>query len=332
MTNTDSPTGMPIDADDVGRAAARLDGVAHRTPALVSRTLDGHTSGSLHLKAEHLQRIGAFKFRGAYNAVASLDPGERDRGVVTYSSGNHGQAVAQAAALLDVTARVVMPADAPQVKLAAVRGYGAQVVTFDRYVDDREEIAARIQREHGSVLVPPYDDEIVMAGQGTAALELLEDVADLDLLVSPVGGGGLLAGCAVAARSLRPDIELIGVEPEGRRAARDSIATGTIVRGSIPRTVCDGQQSAQIGTRPLAVFRDLGVKVVGVEDDAVVAAVRFLALRMKQVVEPSGASALAAILSGVVPVRGRRVGVVLSGGNVEPTVLAEILAPTIEDA
>ncbi len=331
MTAPPAAGAPAVDADDVHRAARRLDGVAHRTPVLTSSTLDAATGARLFLKAEHLQRIGAFKFRGAYNAISSLTPEERARGVVTFSSGNHGQAVARAAALLGVGATVVMPADAPPVKLAATRGYDAEVVTFDRYRDDRHAVAEAVQRERGAVLVPPYDDPTVIAGQGTAALELLEDVDDLDLLVTPVGGGGLLAGCAVAARSREPGIELVGVEPGARHAARNAVAAGHVVEGEIPVTICDGQQSRSIGEHPLAVFVHFGVRVVGVDDDAVRETVRTLALRCKQVVEPSGASALAAVLSGALPVAGRRVGVILSGGNIAPEVLAGILTGAAPD-
>lgn len=334
MTSTPPPASgdeLPITVDDVYRAAARLDGVAHRTPVLTSRTLDEATGARLFLKAEHLQRIGAFKFRGAYNAIAALDETARRNGVVTFSSGNHGQAVTHAAALLGTRATVVMPSDAPGVKLAATRGYGARVVTYDRYAEDRAALTAQIVADEGSVLIPPFDHADVMAGQGTAALELLEDVADLDVLITPIGGGGLLSGCAVAARALPGDIAVYGAEPDLRRAARDSLASGSVVHGEIPRTICDGQQSTGIGERPLRVLGALGVEVVGVTDDAVADTVRTLAMRTKQVVEPSGASALAAVLDGAVPVAGRRVGVVLSGGNIAAEVLARILGAAAPD-
>lgn len=316
---------LPITIEDVRRAARRLRGVTHRTPALTSATLDARTGGQLYLKAEHLQRVGAFKLRGAYNAIAALNAETRARGVVAFSSGNHAQAVACAAARLGITATIVMPHDAPSVKLAATRGYGAEVVHYDRYREDRREIGRQLAEERGATVIPPYDHPEVMAGQGTVALELLEQVPDLDLLVVPVGGGGLLSGCAVAARTLAPDIELVGVEPESRRAARDALARGQVVEVPVPQTILDGQQTPEVGHRPLAVLAALVDRVVGVSDEEAADTVRLLVERTKQVVEPSGASALAAVLAGRIPVEGRRVGVVLSGGNVAPDALARIL-------
>jgi threo-3-hydroxy-L-aspartate ammonia-lyase len=292
---------------------------------LTSTTLGALTGGSIHLKAEHLQRVGAFKFRGAYNAVAALAPEVRARGIVAFSSGNHAQAVALACRLQGVRATIVMPHDAPPVKLAATEGYGAEVVRYDRYTEDRAAIGAAIAAERGATVVPPFDHPDVVAGQGTAALELLEDVPDLDLLIAPIGGGGLLAGCTAAARGLVPDIEVIGVEPAERRAARDALAAGVVVEVPAVRSLLDGQQTTHIGEVPLATLAAGGVEVVGVSDDAALDAVAWLATRMKQVVEPSGASALAAVLDGTIDVRGRRVGIVLSGGNVDPAVLARAL-------
>jgi threo-3-hydroxy-L-aspartate ammonia-lyase len=293
---------------------------------LTSRSLDTRVRARLHLKAEHLQRVGAFKLRGAYNAIAALDPEVRERGIVAFSSGNHAQAVACAAGLLGVPATIVMPTDAPSVKLAATRGYGAEVILYDRYTQDRRAIGRELAAERGATVVPPYDHPDVMAGQGTVALELLEEVPDLDLLVVPVGGGGLLSGCAVAARALAPGIELVGVEPAERRAARDALAAGEVIEVEVPRTILDGQQTPEIGHAPLAVLAALVDRVIGVTDEEVAATVRLLVERTKQVVEPSGASALAAVLAGHVPVEGRRVGIVLSGGNVAPDLLARILA------
>ncbi len=318
-------TPLPIGLGDVRRAAARLHGVAHRTPVLTSRHLDGLTGASLHLKAEHLQRVGAFKFRGGYNAVAALPAEVRARGVVAFSSGNHAQAVAAAAQLLQVHATIVMPEDAPAVKLEATRGYGAEVVLYDRYTQDRLAIATDIANARGATLIPPYDHPEVMAGQGTTALELLDQVPAIDLLVVPVGGGGLLSGCAVAASALAPGIEIVGVEPEGRRAARDAMAAGAVVEVDVPRTLLDGQQTPNIGALPLRVLMALVDRVVGVTDAEAAHAVRVLATRTKQLVEPSGAAGLAAVLAGHVPVAGRRVGIVLSGGNVAAPGLARIL-------
>lgn len=298
---------------------------------LSSRHLDVRTNATLLLKAEHLQRVGAFKLRGATNALAALPDAVRARGVVAFSSGNHAQAVACAAARFGVPATIVMPEDAPAVKVAATRGYGARVVTYDRYTQDRAAIGAAIAAEQGASLIPPFDHPEVMAGQGTAARELLDEVRHLDVLVVPVGGGGLIGGCAVAARAVCPDVEVVGVEPARRRAARDALAAGEVVEVPVPRTMLDGQQTTTIGQRPLAVLRALGVRVVGVEDAEVAHAVRVLALRLKQVVEPSGAAGLAAVLAGHVAVEGRRVGIVLSGGNIAPEVLAGILSAPERD-
>jgi threo-3-hydroxy-L-aspartate ammonia-lyase len=314
-----------VTIEDVHRAAGRLDGVAHRTPVLTSRTLDRWAGGQLFLKGEHLQRVGAFKFRGAYNALAALAPETRGRGVVAFSSGNHAQAVALAAALLGMPATIVMPTDAPPIKLAATRGYGAEVVTYDRYTEDRAAIATGLARDRGATLLPPFDHPDVIAGQGTAVLELLQEVPDLDLLVVPIGGGGLLAGSAIAGRSLRPDLEVVGVEPAGRRAARDALAGGEVVEVAVPRTALDGQQTSHIGRLPLAILGALVDRVEGVSDADTLATVRALAIRCKQVVEPSGASALAAVLAGIVPADGCRTGIVLSGGNVAPERLAAAL-------
>ena len=321
-TSTDA---LPIDLDDVHAAAARLSGVANTTPVLRSRSLDAHVGARVHLKGEHLQRVGAFKFRGAYNAIALLPPEDRARGIAAYSSGNHAQAVACAAALLGAPATIVMPEDAPTVKLAATRGYGAEVVTYDRYTEDRLAVGERVAEQRGATLVPPFDHADVIAGQGTAALELVEAVADLDVLVVPVSGGGLIAGCAVAAKGLNPRLRVLGVEPAGRWAARSALERDEVVTVDVPRTVLDGQQTPALGKLPFAIIRNLVDEVVGVEDDAVLATVRTLALRMKQVVEPSGASGLAAVLDGAVESHGGDIGVILSGGNIAPRIFAELL-------
>lgn len=321
-------TRLPIDPDGVARAAARLQGVAHRTPVLTSRRLDATTSASLHLKAEHLQRVGAFKFRGGYNAVAALTPQVRARGVVAFSSGNHAQAIALACALHGVPATIVMPSDAPAVKLAATRGYGAEVILYDRYGEERAAIGHRVAAERGATVLPPFDHPDVMAGQGTVGLELAEQVPDLDLLLVPVGGGGLLSGCAVAVTAALGTVEIVGVEPAERPAARRAMAAGEVVEVAVPRTILDGQQTPHVGVRPLAVLRALVDRVIGVTDEEVLAAIRELALCTKQVVEPSGAAALAAVLAGRVEVTGRRVGIVLSGGNLTPEVLRRALPST----
>jgi threonine dehydratase len=272
---------------------------------------------TVRLKPENLQRIGAFKFRGAYNAIASLDPAERARGVVTASSGNHAQAVALSAALHGTTAIILMPEDAPESKAAATEGYGARIVRFDRYTADREALMAEAVERDGLALVHPYDDERVMAGQGTATLELIEDGGPLDLLLVPVGGGGLIAGAATAARALCPDCRVVGVEPEVGDDTARSLAAGERVVVPIGRTIADGQQTEQPGARTFPVIRERVNAVVTVSDAEIVAAMRFAFERLKLVLEPSGASALAALLEARVDTAGLRVGVILSGGNVD---------------
>ena len=316
---------MPvIGLEDVQAAARRLDGVAHRTPVFTSRTLDGLIGASAHLKAECFQRGGAFKFRGAYNKIASLPEHVRRRGVLAYSSGNHAQAVAIAASLLGTHATILMPEDAPAAKADATRGYGADVVTYDRWTESREEIGAHLAEERELELVKPYDDPLVMAGQGTTALELLADVKGLDVLVTPVGGGGLIAGCSTVTRALSPDMRVIGVEPEAGDDTARSFATGTRVQIDVPRTIADGLQTTSPGELTFAVNRELVDEIVTVSDDQIVEAMMFLFDRMKLVVEPSGAIGVAALLAGRIP--GSRVGVVLSGGNVGAARFAELLS------
>jgi threonine dehydratase len=313
-----------IDLDDVQAAARRLDGVAHRTPVFTSRTLDGLIGASAHLKAECFQRGGAFKFRGAYNKIASLPEHVRRRGVLAYSSGNHAQAVAIAGGLLGTHATILMPKDAPTAKAVATRGYGAEVVTYDRWTESREEIGARLAAERGLELVKPYDDLLVMAGQGTTALELLEDVHGLDVLVTPVGGGGLIAGCSTVTRALQPEMRVVGVEPEAGDDTARSFAAGERVHIDVPRTIADGLQTTAPGELTFAVNRDLVDEIVTVSDDEIVDAMAFLFDRMKLVVEPSGAVGVAALLAG--RISGGRIGVVLSGGNVGAARFAELLS------
>ena len=305
------------DPTDVRAAAERLAGVAHRTPVLTSRTADAATGATVFFKCENLQRAGAFKFRGAYNAIAAL-PGDRRRaGVVAYSSGNHAQAIAYAARLLDVPATIVMPRDAPAAKLAAARGYGGEVVLYDRYADDREAIGRRLAAERGLSLIPPYDHRDVIAGQGTAALELLEETGPLDVLVACLGGGGLTAGTVLAAEGASPGCEVWGVEPEAGDDGRRSLAEGRIVHIDVPKTIADGAQTQHLGELTFAILRRGAAGIATASDAALVEAMRFFAERMKLVVEPTGALAAAAVFSGAIPVRGRRVGVILSGGNVD---------------
>ena len=300
---------------DVRAAAARLAGVAHRTPVFTSRTLDERVGASVFLKAESMQRGGAFKFRGAYNTIASFSPEELAGGVLAASSGNHGQAVALVAGLLGTRAVILMPHDAAAGKLDATRGYGAEVITYDRYAEDRDAIAAALAAERGLTMVPAFDDPRIMAGQGTAALELIEDAGPLDALVVPVGGGGLIAGSATAAAALSPGARVIGVEPEAGDDTRRSLEAGRRVGIEVPRTIADGLQVAIPGELTFEVNRRLVERVVTVTDDQLVDAMAFLFERTKLVVEPSGAAGVAALLSGAVEVTGRA-GVILSGGNV----------------
>ena len=317
---------MSIELEDVERAAQRLEGVAHRTPVLTSRTLDRRTGARVHLKAECFQRGGAFKFRGAYNKISSLDEDVLRRGVLAYSSGNHAQAVAIAAGLLGTNATIVMPEDAPVAKLDATRGYGADVVPYDRWTENREEIGARLANERGLELVKPYDDPLVMAGQGTVALELLADVPELELLLVPISGGGLIAGCATAAKALRPDIRVVGVEPEEGNDTQRSLAAGERIRIDVPHTIADGLQSTEPGEQTFETLRQRVDEVVTVSDDEIVEAMAFLFDRLKVVVEPSGAVGVAALLSRDLDARDRAVGVVLSGGNVGAARFAELVA------
>jgi len=318
--------GPVIAIDDVRAAAARIEGIAHRTPVLTSRTLDEATGARVFLKAENLQRAGAFKFRGACNAVASLSDGERGRGVATVSSGNHAQALALAARLHGVAATILMPDDAPAGKLAATRGYGAEVIGFDRYGQDREELLAALVADRGLIPIHPYDDRRVIAGQGTLALELLEQAGPLDLLLVCVGGGGLIAGCATAVAAVSPETRVIGIEPEAGDDTRRSLAAGERVRIPVPRTIADGQQLPVPGELTFEVTRRLVAGVEVASDPEIVAAMRFLFERLKTVAEPSGACALAALLAGRVRAEGLRVGVTLTGGNVSSERFAQLMA------
>ena len=315
-----------IGLEDVRAAARTLAGVAHRTPTLTSRTLDERTGARVHVKAECFQRGGAFKFRGAYNAISSLTPDELARGVLAFSSGNHAQAVALASGLLGTHATILMPADAPAAKVAATRGYGAEIVSYDRWSENREEIGAALAADRGLALVKPYDDARVMAGQGTAALELLEQAPGLDVLVTPVGGGGLIAGCATVAKALLPAVHVAGVEPAAGDDHVRSLAAGERVRIDVPRTIADGLGSVEPGELTFEVNRRLVDEVVTVSDEEIVDAMAFLFDRMKLVVEPSGAVGIAALLTGTLDLPGREVGVVISGGNVGTARFAELVA------
>ena len=308
--------------DGVCAAAERLRGIAHRTPVVTSKTLDERTGARVYLKAENLQRVGAFKFRGAYNTIAQLDAEQRRRGVVAFSSGNHAQGVALAARLLDVPAVIVMPSDAPELKLAATRGYGAEVVTYDRERMNRAELAASIAAERGATLVPPYDHPAIIAGQGTVALELLSDAGKLDVLLVPLGGGGLLSGCALAASALSAGVRIFGVEPQAGDDWLRSWRADRIVSIPVPKTIADGQQTQAPGELTWPIVRRLAAGILTVSDDDIRRAMRFAFDRLKLVLEPSGASALAALLSKKIDARGARTGIILSGGNVDAATFA----------
>jgi threonine dehydratase len=312
---------------DVEIAAGRLQGVAHRTPALTSRTANERTRANLVFKPENLQRMGAFKFRGGYNAIAALSPAQKKAGVVSFSSGNHAQAIAYAGRLLGVPTTIIMPLDAPAAKVAATRGYGAEVITYDRYTQDRLAIGAELAQTRGLALIPPYDHPDVIAGQGTAAKELIEDAGPLDMLLVCLGGGGLLAGCALAAKALNPTCRVFGVEPEAGNDGQQSLRSGKIVKIAVPKTIADGAQTPFLGDYTFPIIQALVEDIVTVSDEALVSAMRFFAERMKLVVEPTGCLAAAAAFTGAVPVEGKRVGVIISGGNVDLGSFARFLAP-----
>jgi threonine dehydratase len=306
--------GLPT-YDDVAAAARRLDGHAHRTPVLTSRTADEATGATLYFKCENFQRMGAFKFRGAFNALSCFDARQRRQGVVAFSSGNHAQAVALSARLLGMPATIVMPHDAPAAKVAATRGYGGNVVFYDRYREDREAIGARLAEQHGMTLVPPYDHAGVIAGQGTAAKELLDEVGPLDALFVCLGGGGLLSGSALAARALSPRTMLFGVEPEAGNDGQQSLRSGAIVHIDTPQTIADGAQTQHLGQLTFEIIRRDVDDIFTASDAELIDAMRFFAERMKIVVEPTGCLGFAAARRQAQ--RGQRVGVIVSGGNVD---------------
>ncbi len=324
-------TALAISHADIEAAAARLQGVAQRTPVLTSSTFDARTGAQVFFKCENFQRMGAFKFRGAYNALAQFTPEQRRGGVIAFSSGNHAQAIALSARLLGMPSVIVMPQDAPPAKLVATREYqqgqaASEVVLYDRYSEDREAIGRRLAAERGMTLIPPYDHAHVMAGQGTAAAELLQDTGPLDLLLVCVGGGGLIAGCAVAAHHLSPGIQVVGVEPEAGNDTQQSLARGEIVHIDTPQTIADGAQTQHSGQLTFPVIQQLVQRILTVTDDELAATMRFFAERMKLVVEPTGCLGAAALLHGAVQARGQRVGVIVSGGNVDLLRYAQLLS------
>jgi threonine dehydratase len=312
---------------DVEAAAVRIRGVAHHTPVLTSATANRRTDASLVFKAENLQRMGAFKFRGGYNAIAALSPEQKRAGVVTYSSGNHAQAIALAGKLLGVPTTIIMPEDAPVAKVEATQAYGGEIVRYDRYSQDRLAIGGRLAAERGLAVIPPYDHPHVIAGQGTATKELIEDAGPLDILLVCLGGGGLLAGAALAAKALNPGCRVFGVEPEAGNDGQQSFRSGKIVKIAVPKTIADGAQTAFLGDLTFPIIQALVEDIVTVSDAALIDAMRFFAERMKLVVEPTGCLAAAAAFTGAVPVAGKRVGVILSGGNVDLASFARFIAP-----
>ena len=312
--NTDA---LPVSYRDVQVAAQRIAGYAHKTLVATSRTANQISGAQVFFKCENLQRMGAFKFRGAFNAISALTEAQRNSGVLAFSSGNHAQAIALSAQLLGTRACIVMPADAPPAKLAATRGYGAEVICYDRFREDREAISKRIAAERGLTLIPPFDHRDVIAGQGTAAKELIEEVGELDYLLVCLGGGGLISGCALAAHALSPACKTIGVEPEAGNDVQQSVEQGKPVTIPVPKTIADGAQTTRVGEMTFPIIRQLVDRVVTVSDRQLILSMRFLAQRMKLVVEPTGCLAAAAVLEQIVDVKGTRVGVILSGGNVD---------------
>ena len=324
-------TKLAIQIDDIHAAAKRLAGVAHRTPVLRSATADERSGAQVFFKAENLQRMGAFKFRGAYNALSRFSSEQRRTGALAFSSGNHAQAIALSGRLLGIPTVIVMPQDAPAAKLAATRGYqqgqpGSEVILYNRYTEDRAAIGDRLAAERGMTLIPPFDHPDVMAGQGTATLELVEDAGPLDVLLVCVGGGGLISGSAVAAKALLPTVRVIGVEPEAGNDTQQSLAAGRIVSIDVPQTIADGAQTQASGQLTFPVIQALVDRIVTVSDAQLVATMRFMAERCKQVVEPTGCLGAAALLQGVLDLRGARVGIILSGGNVDLARYARCLA------
>ena len=311
--------------DDVVAASRRIAGHAHRTPVLTSRTVNAELGAEVFFKCENLQRMGAFKFRGGFNSLSRFDDAQRNAGVVAFSSGNHAQAIALSAQILGIPATILMPQDAPASKMAATRGYGAEVVIYDRYREDREVLSARLASERGMTLIPPYDHPDVIAGQGTAALELFEESGPLDYLFVPTGGGGLLSGSALAARALAPHCKVFGVEPAAGNDGQQSLAAGKIVHIETPRTIADGAQTQHLGAFTFAIIQRDADGIVTATDDELVECMRFFASRMKMMVEPTGCLGFAGARSQPADIAGKRVGVVISGGNIDLERFAQLI-------
>jgi len=322
MTHAAPHPDLAVSFDDIRAAARRLEGIAHRTPVQTSRTANDRTGAELFFKCENLQRMGAFKFRGAYNALAQFSAAQREHGVLAFSSGNHAQAIALSARLIGIPSVIVMPNDSPRAKLTATRGYqegqrDSEVVLYDRFTENRETIGERIATQRGMTVIPPYDHPHVIAGQGTAALELFEETGPLDALLVCVGGGGLLAGSAVAAQAMSPHAAVYGVEPLAGNDVQQSLANGDRIRIDVPKTIADGAQTQQVGALTFPVIQQLVRGVVTVTDAQLIATMRFMAERMKMVVEPTGCLGAAAVMHGALDLSGQRVGVIISGGNVD---------------
>jgi threonine dehydratase len=323
----DRKLSLTISFDDVRSAAEMIKGIANRTPVITSRTFNEHAGCEVYFKCENLQRVGAFKFRGAYNALSRLSEVQKANGVVTHSSGNHAQGIALAAKLLAISATIAMPSDAPASKLAATRGYGAEVVLYDRQVEDRADVSEKLIRERGLTFVHPYDHPHIMAGQGTAALEFLEEVPGLDVLVAPVGGGGLLSGCATAAKVLNPPIRIFGVETEQSNDWWQSFQKGERVKIPPPDTIADGMRTQQPGALTFPVIREKIEGILLVSEAQVIETLKFMLLRMKVLVEPTGAVAPAALFYKLIDSPGAKIGVIISGGNIDAQLLAQLIVP-----
>ena len=317
---------LAISFDDVAAAHARIGAFAHRTPVMTSTTADERVGAKLFFKCENFQRMGAFKFRGAYNAIAQFTPEQRAKGVVAFSSGNHAQGIALSAKLLGVKAVILMPTDAPAIKVAATRGYGAEVVLYDRYTQDRDAIGRGLAEDRGLTLISPYDHPHVMAGQGTAAKELIEETGPLDVLITPLGGGGLLSGCATAAKAMSPGCKVIGVEPEAGNDGQQSFRSGKIVTIETPKTIADGAQTQFLGKFTFPVIQQRVDDVLTVSDAELASAMKFFAIRMKMIVEPTGCLGAAAAFGSQLDLKGLRVGIVLTGGNVDMARFASLIA------
>ena len=311
--------------DDVVAAAERIKGYAHRTPVMTSRTVDEAFDAKVFFKCENLQRMGAFKFRGGFNALSKFNPEQRKAGVVAFSSGNHAQAIALSAKLLGIPATIVMPHDAPTAKVAATKGYGGNVVIYDRYTEDREQIGRNLAEKHGLTLIPPYDHPDVLCGQGTAAKELFEEVGPLDAFFVPLGGGGLLSGCALATRALAPDCRLYGVEPEAGNDGQRSFRTGSIVHIDTPKTIADGAQTQHLGNVTFPIIQRHVNDILTASDAALIDCMAFMATRMKLIVEPTGCLGFAAARHRKEELKGKRIGVLISGGNVDMARFASLL-------